>query len=67
MSALARFLEDALHTPVVDQTGLTNHYDINFTGGSDPEKLKQTVLNETGLELVPDRAPIEFLVVDKAN
>ncbi|HTR41933.1 MAG TPA: TIGR03435 family protein [Pseudomonadales bacterium] len=67
MSSLAQFLEDVLHNPVVDQTGLTNHYDINFTGGSDPEKLKQTVLNETGLKLVPGRMPIEFLVVDKAN
>jgi len=65
--ALARFLEDALGTPVIDQTGLTNRYDINFEGGSDPEGLKQTVLNEVGLELVPGQMPIEFLVVDKAN
>jgi len=67
ISALARFLEDALGTPVIDQTGLTNHYNINFNGGSNHEKLKQTVLDKVGLELVPSRAPIEFLIVDKAN
>jgi uncharacterized protein (TIGR03435 family) len=67
ISALARFLEDALGTPVIDQTGLTNHYNINFNGSSNHEKLKQTVLDKVGLELVPGRAPIEFLIVDKAN
>jgi uncharacterized protein (TIGR03435 family) len=67
VSVLARFLEDALRTPVIDQTGLTNHYDIKFAGDSDPEKLKQTVLNEVGLELVPGQAPVEMLMVDKAQ
>jgi uncharacterized protein (TIGR03435 family) len=67
VSDLARFLEDALQKPVVDETGLTNHYDIKFDGGSEPEKLKQTVLKEVGLELVPDSRPVEFLVVDKGN
>jgi uncharacterized protein (TIGR03435 family) len=65
--ALARFLEDALHTPIIDQTGLTNHYDIKFDGGSNPEKLKQTVLDKVGLELVPGQAPVEMLIVDKAQ
>jgi uncharacterized protein (TIGR03435 family) len=67
ISALSRFLEDALQTPVIDQTGLTNHYNINVNGSSNREKLKQTVLDKVGLELVPSRMPIEFLVVDKAN
>lgn len=67
ISALARFLEDALGAPVIDQTELKDHYNIKFDGGSDPEKLKQTVLDKVGLELVPSRTPIEFLIVDKAN
>ena len=67
ISDLARFVEDALGTPVIDQTGLTNHYNISFASGSDPEKLKQVILGKVGLELVPSRMPIEFLVVDKAN
>jgi uncharacterized protein (TIGR03435 family) len=67
ISALARFLEDALGTPVIDQTGLTNLYNISFNGSSNHEKLKQTVLDKVGLELVPTRTPIEILVVDKAN
>lgn len=71
ISALVAFLEDRLKTPIVDQTGLTDRYDIEFIAGYDPETLEQnlrhTVLNEVGLELVPARQPVEFLVVDKAN
>lgn len=67
ISALTGFLEDALDTPVIDQTGLANHYNINFNGSSNHDKLKQTVLDKVGLELVPARMPVEFLVVDKAN
>ena len=67
ISTLAAFLEDCLKIPVVDQTGLTNGFDTEFIGGSTPEGLKQTVLNEVGLELLPGRAPVEFLVVEKAK
>lgn len=67
ISNLVTFLKDCLKTPVVDQTGLTGNYDIEFVGGSDPEKLKQVVLNEVGLELVPDHMPVEFLVVEKSQ
>lgn len=66
ISNLAEFLEYCLKTPVIDQTGLTNRFDIEFVGGSEPEKLKQVVLKEVGLELVPARIPIEFLVIEKA-
>ncbi len=67
IGALAQFLEDCLGTPVVDQTGLTGNYDIEFIGGSDPEKLKQVVLNEVGLELVSATMPVQFLVVEKVQ
>lgn len=67
LSDLARFLEDFLQVPVVDQTGLTNRFDIEFIGGSTPEQMKQTVLKEVGLELVPGQAPVELLVVEKAH
>ncbi|HUE37294.1 MAG TPA: TIGR03435 family protein, partial [Candidatus Acidoferrum sp.] len=67
ISALTRFLEDALGTPVIDQTGLTSRYNIKFEGGPELEKLKQTVRNEVGLELVPGQAPVEMLIVDKAQ
>jgi uncharacterized protein (TIGR03435 family) len=59
--------------PVVDQTGLTQNFDIDLTwneqGGQDSnhEALKQALLNQLGLELVPDSQPIEMLVVEKVK
>jgi uncharacterized protein (TIGR03435 family) len=66
ISNLVSFLEDYLGTPVVDQTGLTDNYDIVLIGNSTREGLKHVVLKELGLELVPGREPIEFLVVERA-
>jgi uncharacterized protein (TIGR03435 family) len=66
ISNLVSFLEDYLGTPVVDQTGLTDNYDIVLIGNSTREGLKRVVLKELGLELVPGREPIEFLVVERA-
>ena len=67
ISNLVGFLEDYFKTPVVDQTGLTDCYDIVLTGNSTPEGLQRAMLNELGLQLVPSREPIEFLVVEKVK
>ena len=67
ISNLVGFLEDYFKTPVVDQTGLTDCYDIVLTGNSTPEGLQRAMLNELGLQLVPSREPIEFLVVEKVQ
>ena len=64
--------------PVVDQTGLTGHYDYDIKWDDElkwgdagqwyyatTNGLKQAFLDQLGLELVPGRAPVEFLVVAK--
>jgi uncharacterized protein (TIGR03435 family) len=68
-------LEYSFAKPVVDRTGLTNHdyYDFGLDWrwqGNDLEanrnSLRQALLDQLGLELVPDRQPIEMLIVEKA-
>jgi uncharacterized protein (TIGR03435 family) len=54
----------------MDQTRLTNHFDIDLKWErNDPqhEKLKQSLIDQLGLELVPGTAPIEMLVVEKSK
>jgi uncharacterized protein (TIGR03435 family) len=67
MSKLVEFIENALGTPVVDRTGLTGHFDIYVKWDSTPEGLKQAVLPQLGLQLVPSRGSVEYLMVEKAN
>jgi len=70
---LTKYLEMYLQSPVIDETGLTEYFDIdlkwNEKGGQDPnhDALKQVVLNQLGLELVPDSRPIEMVVVEKVK
>jgi uncharacterized protein (TIGR03435 family) len=58
ITAMASFLEDRLETPVVDETGLTNHYDISLEwkqeswGKPNIAGLKQAVRDQLGLERV---------------
>ncbi|HEY4953155.1 MAG TPA: TIGR03435 family protein [Verrucomicrobiae bacterium] len=78
--SLANDLEQYLQIPVVDQTGLAGYFDYDLkwddklqwdsTGHSqfsNSEGLKQTVLDQLGLELVPGHEPIEVLVVEKVK
>jgi uncharacterized protein (TIGR03435 family) len=70
--ALADETEALANVPVIDRTGLTNHFDFDLD-------CKQTdlinrnwdtvnqALDQLGLELVPSREPIEMLVVEKAK
>jgi uncharacterized protein (TIGR03435 family) len=80
ISLLADMLEGQFRIPIIDRTSLTNHYDFNFTwdaygkkvGNQYPnypnlEGLKQVLLDQLGLELVPTNMPIEMLVVEKAK
>jgi uncharacterized protein (TIGR03435 family) len=72
LSNLARFLEGRFEIPVIDQTGLTNHFDIDLKWNEknwqhpNRDSLKQALFDQLGLELVPSREPIEMLVVEKA-
>jgi uncharacterized protein (TIGR03435 family) len=66
----ATYLEQALQAPVIDQTGLQGNYDMdltwnNRTGGK--KNLKQAVYDQLGLELVPGTAPVQYLVIEKAQ
>jgi uncharacterized protein (TIGR03435 family) len=70
---IARFLEDYFKKPIVDQTGVTQHFYIdlhwNERAEADPDHndLKQALLDQLGLELVPARMPIEMLVLSKVD
>ncbi len=71
VSDLAMDLEVAfLKIPVIDQTGLAGGYDFNLFWdpyGKNPDDLKQALVEQLGLELVPSREPVEILVVDRAK
>ena len=73
LSKLAGFLEYYFETPVLDRTGLGGRFDINIKWTErdwehrNPDALKQVLLDELGLELVPGRESIEMLVVERAK
>jgi uncharacterized protein (TIGR03435 family) len=66
-------MEDYLGVPVIDETGLTQHFSFklnwNESGAQDPnhDVFKKTLLDQLGLELVSTNMPIEMLVVEKAK
>jgi uncharacterized protein (TIGR03435 family) len=69
---LAHFLEYYFKAPVIDQTGLIQHFSIDLrwreeSGHPNPEGLKQAMLDRLGLELMPTNMPVEILVMDKAQ
>ena len=73
ISALTYFLELYLGTPVVDRTGLAGGFDMDVKwddtdkASRNVDGLKQALLDQLGLELVPAHEPIEMLVVEKAK
>jgi uncharacterized protein (TIGR03435 family) len=73
LSSLADFLENYLAIPIIDQTGRTNNFDIDLKWSQsdwkrpNPDGLKQAVLDQLGLELVPGHEPVEMLVVERAK
>jgi uncharacterized protein (TIGR03435 family) len=70
---VAPLLEKFLGKPVIDQTGLAQSFSLDLqwkeSGADDTnhDALKQALLDQLGLELVPSRAPVEMLVVEKVN
>jgi uncharacterized protein (TIGR03435 family) len=66
-------LEKFLGAPVIDQTGAAQIFSIDLRwkepGQDDPgqDALKQALLDQLGLELVPSRAPVEMLVMEKVE
>lgn len=71
---LTKYLEIVFQVPVVDQTEFNwfcFNIDLRWKVKSDPsanqEALKQAMLEQLGLELVPTNMPVEILVVEKGN
>jgi len=80
LSGVAGGLEFFLKVPVVDQTGVSGDYHLQFlpnetsqtwkTMESRMDTVRQTLLDEldqAGLELEPTNMPIEMLVVERAK
>ena len=72
MSDLAGYLEKQLGKTVVDQTGMTNHFNFKLqvqvqSGETTDDALKRSLLEQLGLELAPSAAPTEMLVVEKVK
>ena len=68
LSTFAGFLEThSVRRPVLDETGLSGNYNIELDGQviNSENALKEALLHELGLELVPDRKPIQMLVVER--
>ena len=73
ISNMKWFLEEYLDTPVIDKTGLTGLYSVDLKWpdtnwqNHQPEALKKVMLDELGLELVPDVQPVEMLIIERAK
>jgi uncharacterized protein (TIGR03435 family) len=67
---LGGFLEQIFNRPVIDQTGLTQHFNIDLKWDArhpkQREAVEEAMRNQLGLELVPSRESVEMLVVEKA-
>jgi uncharacterized protein (TIGR03435 family) len=69
---LANYLERYFKMPVIDQTGITQHFSTDLrwkevSGHPNHEGMEQALLDQLGLELAPDHQPIEMLVVEKVK
>jgi uncharacterized protein (TIGR03435 family) len=68
ISSIVSFAENQLGVPVVDQTGLTGNFDVDLKWNNRRTKdFKQALTDQLGLELVPGTAPVEMLVIEKAQ
>ena len=72
ISGLIGWLEGTFGRPIIDQTGLTEPFDLDLNwkprpGQSEADVLRQMLLNQLGLELVSSREPVEMLVVEKVK
>jgi uncharacterized protein (TIGR03435 family) len=68
---LAALIEAEVGIPVIDQIQLTGkfNFDVKFGSEYSAEAIKQAVLDQAGLELVPapSKLPITFIIVEKSK
>ena len=73
LSSLIYFLAFYVKTPVVDHTGVNGQFDFHLKWDAidvqhpNLEGLKEALLDQLGLELVPATEPIRVLVIEKAK
>jgi uncharacterized protein (TIGR03435 family) len=81
VSMLVDMLSNALRAPVLDMTGLTGRYDVTIElakyaasiqagGGAPPDVeglITDALQQEFGLKLESKKAPLDLLIVDRAN
>ena len=73
LGMLAGEIEPDFQIPIIDQTGLTGSFDFDLKWkqpdwqNPNLDGLKEALLNQLGLELVPTNMPIEMLVVEKVK
>jgi len=70
---LAHFIGALFNKPVIDETGLTNSYDVdakwngNLRGVALQNEIERVMREQFGLEVVKDNRPVEMLIVEKSN
>jgi uncharacterized protein (TIGR03435 family) len=68
IATLARILSEQLGRPVLDKTGLTNHYDVTLQWEANSESsaraISAALQEQLGLKLEPQQISKEFLVID---
>jgi len=73
MAQIASALGYAVARPVIDKTGLreTYYFDMKWAGDNAPDSplpsLPAMLREQFGLELKPDKGPVEVLVIDRAE
>jgi uncharacterized protein (TIGR03435 family) len=68
IDALVNYLESCSGIVIVNRTHLNEDYDIDFQwDGRTRDGLKQALLDQTGLELIPTNMTVQMLVVEQAK
>jgi uncharacterized protein (TIGR03435 family) len=70
IDSLLQNLQSHFDQTLYNATGLTGRYDITLkwsTAGDKTSALQAALLEQLGFELSPGRAPVEMLVVEKAD
>ena len=72
MALIAKYIGQQTGRPVIDRTGIQGEYNfqVDYTGDDSPEsglKLPAALQVQLGLRIEAARAPLEMLVVERAD